>query len=68
MNITYSLGEKNEKGNAVEVIFTCTETNLSTTRLVNIPRFFDGTINDDLFQKNLNIQIFGVKKEFETMM
>jgi hypothetical protein len=68
MNITYSLGKKNEKETAVEVTFTCTETNLSTTRLVNIPRFFDGTTNETLFNDILEKQLIGVEREFNRML
>ena len=68
MTITYSLGEQNEKETAVNVVFYCKENNCSITRLVNIPKFMDGSIDEDLFNIILEKQLIGVEREFNRML
>jgi len=68
LTITYSLGEKNQKETAVNVVFYCKENNSSITRLINIPKFMDGSINEDLFNIILEKQLIGIEREFNRML
>jgi len=68
LTITYSFGEQNEKKTAVNVVFYCKENNCSITRLVNIPKFMDGTTDENLFNIILEKQLIGVEREFNRML
>lgn len=68
MTITYSFGEQNKKKTAVNVVFYYKENNCSITRLVNIPKFIDGTTDENLFNIILEKQLIGVEREFNRML
>lgn len=63
MIVTYTLPNFLESDRFVDIVFSNFE-NQTLERRINLPKFRDGSINFELFQKNLDLQLIGVEKEF----
>lgn len=64
--VTYTVPDFSESDKFVDVVFSNSD-NQILERRINLPKLRDGTVNSELLQKNLDLQIAGVEREFIAM-
>lgn len=63
MIVTYSIPDFSESDKFIDVVFSNSD-NQTLSRRINLPRSRNGVINHELLQKNLDLQVVGVEREF----
>lgn len=64
--VTCTVPDFSESDKFVDVVFSNSD-NQVLERRINLPKLRDGAVNFELLQKNLDLQIAGVEREFIAM-